>query len=98
MMRWGVIEVEDSGLGIPAEDVPHLFSWFRRGGNVVGRIEGTGIGLVSSRLIVEQHGGTLGVVSLEGEGSTFTLRLPLEEGSTPARFPLLYAEDTCLTE
>lgn len=45
---------------------------------MVGRIDGTGVGLASSRLIVEQRGGTLDVVGQEGQGSTFTLRLPLE--------------------
>jgi len=45
--------------------------------HVAGRIGGTGIGLVSARQIVEQHGGTIAVASVEGLGSTFTVRLPL---------------------
>jgi signal transduction histidine kinase/CheY-like chemotaxis protein len=72
-----VLEVSDQGLGIPVADLPHIFERFRRAGNVADRIRGTGIGLSSSRQIVEQHGGSISVDSREGEGSTFTVRLPL---------------------
>ncbi|MDP9470011.1 MAG: cell wall metabolism sensor histidine kinase WalK, partial [Chloroflexota bacterium] len=54
------------------------------GGNVPGRIGGAGIGLAGSRQVVEQHGGTIRVASVEGQGSTFTLTLPMEGPSTPA--------------
>lgn len=74
-----VLTVRDEGMGIPAADLPHIFEHFRRGSNVTGRIEGTGIGLASVRGIVEQHGGTIAVQSTEGLGSTFTVRLPLNE-------------------
>ena len=77
---WAVVTVTDEGLGIPAADLPHLFERFRRGGNVTGNIAGTGIGLAGARQIVEQHGGTMSVESVEGAGATFTVRLPL----TPA--------------
>lgn len=73
-----VIAVADRGLGIPAADLPYLFDRFMRASNVMGRIEGTGIGLASVRGIVEAHGGTVEVESREGIGSTFTVRLPLE--------------------
>jgi PAS domain S-box-containing protein len=72
-----MIAVRDEGLGIPAADLPYIFDRFRRAGNVVGHIRGTGIGLASVRGIVEQHGGTVAVESVEGTGSTFTVRLPL---------------------
>ncbi len=75
--RWALVEVEDHGLGIPSEDLPHIFSWFQRGRNVRDRIDGTGIGLASAKHVVERHGGTLTVSSQEGMGSTFTVRLPL---------------------
>jgi PAS domain S-box-containing protein len=75
--RWAVIRVRDSGLGIPAEDLPHIFDPFRRAGNVVGRVRGTGIGLTIARKIVEQHAGTLTVRSVLHAGSTFTIRLPV---------------------
>ena len=72
-----MITVSDQGLGISAEDLPHVFEWFRRAGNVSGKISGTGIGLASARHIVEQHGGTIEVESEVGKGSTFTIILPL---------------------
>jgi PAS domain S-box-containing protein len=74
---WAVLAVRDRGLGIPPADLPRLFERFHRGGNVVGQIAGTGIGLASSRQIVEQHGGSIAVQSRLGKGSTFTVRLPL---------------------
>jgi signal transduction histidine kinase len=69
--------IEDQGLGIPAADLPHIFEPYHRGQNVRGRIGGTGLGLVSARHIVEQHGGTLEVASTEGAGSRFTITLPI---------------------
>jgi signal transduction histidine kinase len=74
---WAVVAVRDQGLGIPAADLPRVFERFRRARNVEGRIGGTGIGLASVRQIVEQHGGAITVESVEGAGSTFTVRLPL---------------------
>ncbi|HEV7216423.1 MAG TPA: HAMP domain-containing sensor histidine kinase [Chloroflexota bacterium] len=78
--RWTVIEVRDQGLGIPAVDVPLLFRQGHRGQNVPETLPGTGLGLVSVRRIVEQHGGTVAVESHEGSGATFTIRLPDGEG------------------
>ncbi len=72
-----VVSVIDQGVGIPAADLPKLFTLFQRASNVQGRIAGTGIGLAAVRQIVEQHGGTVLVESTEGRGSTFTLTLPL---------------------
>ncbi len=74
--EWAVLSVIDAGLGIPAEDLPRVFEPFHRGGNV-GRIGGTGIGLFGVQRIVEQHGGTISATSAEGDGATFTVRLPL---------------------
>jgi signal transduction histidine kinase len=87
---WAVLVVEDGGLGIPAVDLPHVFERFHRGGNVAGQIRGSGIGLAGVRQIVEQHGGSIGVDSMEGQGATFTVRLPLLRqgqggGAPPAR-------------
>ncbi len=73
-----VIEVQDEGVGIPEADLPHIFERFHRAGNVTGRIRGTGVGLSSSRQIIEQHGGSISVSSQEGRGSTFTILLPLQ--------------------
>jgi PAS domain S-box-containing protein len=74
---WAVIAVSDSGIGIPAADLPRIFERFHRAANAAGQIHGTGLGLASVQRIVEQHGGSIMVRSVEGEGSTFTLRLPL---------------------
>ena len=74
--EWAVVSVRDSGVGIPAADLAHVFERFSRASNV-GKIAGTGIGLATSQRIVEQHGGTIAVTSQEGEGSTFTVRLPI---------------------
>jgi PAS domain S-box-containing protein len=74
---WAVVHVRDQGMGIPAKDLPYIFEQFYRASNVSGSIRGFGLGLVSARQIVEQHGGSLSVVSTEGIGSTFTVRLPL---------------------
>src|SRR5207237_1022244 len=74
--RWAVVSVADEGLGSAAADLPHVFERFYRGENV-GQIRGSGLGLASVRQIVEQHGGRIDVTSVEGHGSTFTIRLPL---------------------
>jgi signal transduction histidine kinase len=71
-----VVRIRDHGLGIPAADLPHIFEPFRRGSNVAGFVEGSGIGLAGARQIVELHGGTIAAESAEGQGSTFTVRLP----------------------
>ena len=75
--EWAVLTVEDHGVGIPAADLPYVFDRFARASNVVGRVGGSGIGLTAARQVVEQHGGTIAVKSEEGQGSTFTVRLPL---------------------
>jgi PAS domain S-box-containing protein len=72
---WAVLTVSDQGIGIPEFDLPHIFERYRRAGNTAV-ISGTGIGLAGSRLIVEQHGGSITVESKESVGSTFIVRLP----------------------
>lgn len=74
-----VIEVSDHGLGIPEGALPRIFDRFFRAENVVGHAAGTGLGLSGVRYVVEAHGGTIDVVSKEGEGSTFTVRVPLSQ-------------------
>jgi signal transduction histidine kinase len=76
---WARLEVSDEGLGIPASDQPHVFSRFHRGANVVGRIDGTGIGLARAYQVVRQHGGDIELDSHEGQGATFTVWLPLSQ-------------------
>lgn len=74
---WAVLTVQDNGLGIAAQELPHIFEWFRRAQKYAGRISGAGIGLASAHQIVEQHNGDVSVESVEGQGSTFTVRLPV---------------------
>jgi PAS domain S-box-containing protein len=80
---WATVEVSDKGIGVPAEDLPRLFQPYYRARNVVGKIGGEGIGLAGARQVAEQHGGTITVESVEGQGSRFTLWLPLPPGEPP---------------
>lgn len=68
--------IRDRGIGIPATDLPHLFDAFHRGANV-GDAPGTGLGLVIVKRCLDLHGGTIDCQSTTGEGTTFTVRLPL---------------------
>jgi signal transduction histidine kinase len=71
-----VIVVQDHGVGIPANEVDRIFTpYFRASTAQVA--PGTGLGLAGARAIVEQHGGTIQLHSVEGEGTTVTLTLPL---------------------
>jgi PAS domain S-box-containing protein len=74
-----VVTVSDRGVGISAGDLPLVFDRFRRGGNVPTRVAGSGIGLAGARYVIEQHGGTIGLASVEGEGTTVSVRLPLAQ-------------------
>jgi PAS domain S-box-containing protein len=74
---WADLSVQDEGMGIPGDDLPYIFERFYRGANVTRQFEGSGIGLAGVRQIVEQHGGTITVDSVESRGSTFTVRLPV---------------------
>jgi PAS domain S-box-containing protein len=72
------LSVQDTGIGIKAEDLSRLFKEFEQlGSGAARRYEGTGLGLALTRRIVELHGGTIGVESEVGKGSTFTVVLPL---------------------
>ncbi|SCF79812.1 HAMP domain-containing sensor histidine kinase [Streptomyces sp. Cmuel-A718b] len=79
-----VIEVTDTGSGIPAGDLPHVFDRFWRAEKSRSRrTGGSGLGLAIVRKLVEAHGGTVEATSTEGEGSTFALQLP-GAGGRPA--------------
>ncbi|ABC82685.1 HAMP domain-containing sensor histidine kinase [Anaeromyxobacter dehalogenans] len=72
-----VVEVTDRGIGIPAEDLPRLFTpFFRTDRSRERGTGGTGLGLVLARRIAEAHGGSISVESAPGQGSTFRVRLP----------------------
>lgn len=72
-----VVVVQDTGPGIPQDQLPHIFDRFFSLENQIRKIEGTGIGLAISKNIVEAHQGEILVESLKGEGATFLLQLPL---------------------
>ncbi len=73
-----VVEISDTGIGIPAEQYPHLFSRFFRASNATqAGIKGTGLGLAVVKAIVEAHQGTIAAGPAYGGGTTFTLRLPV---------------------
>ena len=71
-----VITVRDHGIGIPFAALPRVFDRYYRAENVATTHVGTGLGLSSAREIVEQHGGTVRVESMVGEGTMITVRLP----------------------
>lgn len=77
-----VLKVRDEGIGIPTQDILRLFEPFHRAANV-GVIPGTGLGLPISKNAVELHGGTIEVESQIGQGSTFTVKLPIALSSVP---------------
>jgi signal transduction histidine kinase len=74
---WAAFSVQDQGIGIPAADLPRIFSSFFRGSNVDAETDGVGLGLAGAHQIVTQHGGEIEVTSEVGVGTTFTVRLPL---------------------
>ncbi|MEI6310029.1 MAG: HAMP domain-containing sensor histidine kinase, partial [bacterium] len=72
-----LLEVEDHGFGIPADEQAQLFQPFQRGSSAQQkRIPGTGLGLYVCRRIVEEHGGSISLTSEEGKGTTVAVRLP----------------------
>jgi PAS domain S-box-containing protein len=73
-----IFKIQDSGIGIPPEDVPHLFETFHRASNV-GTIQGTGLGLAIVKQCVDLHRGEIKVESVVGKGTTFTIKLPLND-------------------
>jgi signal transduction histidine kinase len=80
-----IISVRDMGIGIPGEMLPHIFESFYRVPGIevqTGSVVGLGLGLYISRKIVERHGGHIDVQSSPGEGSTFSLVLPMFVDST----------------
>jgi signal transduction histidine kinase len=75
------IAVRDTGVGIAPQDQELIFEAFRQAGtNAAHKQEGTGLGLALARRFVELHGGTIGLESAPGKGSTFTVTLPIRHG------------------
>ena len=72
----GAVSVRDTGIGIRAEDIPFIFDRFYRV-EASRSSTGFGLGLSIAKSIVEAHGGTISIQSAPGEGSTFTITLPV---------------------
>lgn len=87
-----VIEIKDSGIGIPEADQGRLFEMFHRAGNV-GTIQGTGLGLAIVKRSVDAHGGSIAFVSQENAGTTFTIRIPQRQ--QPAKQAGIAEEGRC---
>jgi PAS domain S-box-containing protein len=80
-----VVTVADTGIGVPAHEMPRLFERFHRIENARSRSnEGSGIGLALVQELIQLHGGTITVSSAEGKGTTFTIRLPFGDAHLPA--------------
>lgn len=81
------VSVSDTGIGIPKEELPKLFTKFFRASNVLKyETEGTGLGLYITRNIVEAHGGKIWVESIENRGTTMHFTLPMDEKLIPKRY------------
>jgi signal transduction histidine kinase len=79
------IEVTDTGLGIPADALPHIFNrFFHLEQPQRASRSGLGLGLFIAREIVTAHGGTIEARSIVGEGTTMTIRLPLRDAKDDA--------------
>jgi signal transduction histidine kinase len=79
-----VIAVRDTGVGIPKEQIDKMFTKFFRAENAVRlQVGGSGLGLFIVKNIVGRHGGSITVQSVEGKGSTFTMRIPITHEPPP---------------
>jgi len=79
-----VLSVSDTGVGIPPDEIPHVFDRFFRGRDV--RAGGSGIGLTVVRELVSAQGGEVGVSSEPGSGTSFTVRIPVASSPLPTSF------------
>jgi signal transduction histidine kinase len=80
-----VVEVEDTGVGIPSDEQDRLFERFFRSSTATEQaIPGTGLGLTIAKTIVERHEGTISIESAEGAGTTARVRLPIRNLSAVA--------------
>lgn len=96
--HYAVIEVQDTGQGISADFLPHVFEQFRQADSSSTRaFGGLGLGLAIVRYLTEQHGGEVAVASAGlGQGATFTVRLPLQEMALLPPAPGHDADNLCL--
>ncbi|UTW61621.1 response regulator [bacterium SCSIO 12741] len=84
---WLQFRIEDSGIGIPADQVAHIFDKFTQVESQTSRqFQGSGLGLTITRKLVELMGGSIQVQSIEGQGSTFTLDIPFRQTSLKTEY------------
>ena len=77
-----VVEIEDTGIGIPEQSLPHIFDRFHQvDGSSTRKYQGVGIGLALARDLAQQHGGRLSAKSQVGRGTTFRIELPAEDAA-----------------
>lgn len=81
------IRVKDTGIGMDKDEVPHIFERFYRADESRGKTPGTGLGLSIAKWIIDEHQGSVEVVTVKGEGTTFIIWLP-------ALFPEIQAAET----
>jgi signal transduction histidine kinase len=74
-----ILRISDNGPGVPPADQPHIFEKFYRASNVPKGVGGSGLGLAIVKSIVDSHQGRIWVESLLGQGSTFTVVLPISQ-------------------
>src|SRR5574344_560204 len=77
------VVVQDTGIGIPAKDLPYVSQRFFQSSATKGKKEGTGIGLYMVRAYTELHGGTMDITSEEGKGTLVILTIPTKENAIP---------------
>jgi signal transduction histidine kinase len=94
--KFAVLQVKDTGVGIPEEEIPHMFERFHRVQQVTGRtFEGTGIGLSLVKEMVLLHKGQINVQSKLHTGSTFTVRIPFgKDHLPPHQIAAVHKEET----
>lgn len=76
-----VWKISDTGIGMKEEEIPYIFDRFYRADESRGMKSGTGLGLAIAKWIIEEHAGSVAVETFEGEGTTFTIWLPLSSTS-----------------
>lgn len=80
------VKIKDTGVGIPKNQQPRLFTKFFRSENVIKmQTDGSGLGLFITKNIIKRHGGDIWIESIEGEGTTTHFTLPLEERLIPEK-------------
>jgi two-component system, sensor histidine kinase ChiS len=90
------ISVEDTGIGIPKERLDSIFEMYEQIEGISERFGGTGLGLYITKKLVQLHGGTIGVSSTPGKGSSFRVTLPLSKGKPEIEEGQLYFEEAVM--